>query len=78
MHGFRCLANLLSICPLYPSVKENTPAVVKQQGYSSRLNIVCCLLNKPPVLGITLDGFAYTRDKLGGVQRTVEERVYIT
>ena len=36
------------------------------------------LFHKPPVLGIALDGFAYTCDKLGSVQRTVEECIYVT
>ena len=75
---FQYFANLSSIYPLCSSVKENTPAVKRQQGYSSWLNIVCCLLHKPSVLGIALDGFADTRDKLGSVQRTVEERIYVT
>ena len=50
-----------------PWVKENTPAVVGQQGYSSCQDIACHLLHKPPVRGISLDGFAYTRNKLGGI-----------
>lgn len=32
----------------------------------------------PLVLGIALNGFAYTRDKLSSVQRTVEKRIYVT
>ena len=36
------------------------------------------LLLKPLVLGIALDGSAYTRDKLGSVQRAVEKRIYVT
>ena len=36
------------------------------------------LFHKPPVLGIALNGFADTCDKLGSVQRTVEERVDVT
>ena len=36
------------------------------------------LLYIPLVLGIALNRFAYTRDKLSSVQRTVEKRIYVT
>ena len=36
------------------------------------------LFHKPPVLCIALNGFAYTCDKFGCVQRTVKECIYVT
>ena len=45
---------------------------------TARVFVFVRLFHKPPVLGIAFNGFADTRDKLGSVQRTVEERVDVT
>ena len=61
------------LCALF-TYQENTPAVVKQQGYSSSFGYSTNHLYwASPSLALPIPVI-----RLGSVQRTVEERIYVT
>ena len=78
------LQNIKSnVSKLCKSIKYLSALFFRKREYpcrreTARVFFFVQLFHKPPVLGIALDGFADTRDKLGSVQRTVEERVDVT